>query len=141
MSQVEQNLEQGMEGQTITTRAPKAEKGDPSKGKMPTKPEGWVITLPDPFSGLTLEELCAKYGEDKIRELAVAQAIVKFQGAIRTMAEQGRPDEEIAEVMSGWKPGDKVGEGRMSPEQQIVKNFGNMTPEQRAELIAKLSAM
>lgn len=143
MSQVEMNMEngEGMEGMTITTRAPKAEKGDPEKGIQPTKPEGWSITLPDPTAGLSLDELIAKYGEEKIKELAVAQFIVKFQAAIRTMAQQGRDDAEIAQVMAEWKPGDKIAEEKLTAEQKILKNFGNMTPEQKAELMAKLAAM
>lgn len=141
MSQVKQMEQAEVEGATITTKAPKAEKGDPEKGKMPTKPEGWSMTLPDPTAGLSLEELIEKYGEEKIKELAVAQFVVKFQAAIRTMAENGRADEDIAQTMSTWKPGDKISEEKLTTEQKILKNFGNMTPEQRAELMAKLAAM
>ena len=134
MSQTELENGNGMEGATITTRAPKAEKSE-------KKPENWSITLPDPTAGLTLEEMANKFGEEKVNELAKANFIIRFQSAIRSMAEAGKSDEEIAATMQSWKPGDKVLDGTKDPEQSILKNFGNMTPEQRAELMAKLSAM
>lgn len=120
------------EGQTITTRSPKAvESGN--------KPEGWSISLPDPFLG-SLEELAEKYGPEVVAESARAQLRVKFQAAVRSLAEAGKPDEEISATMSSWKPGDKLGLGG-DPQAVILKNFGNMTPEQRAALIEQLSQM
>lgn len=120
------------EGQTITTRSPKAVES----GK---KPEGWSISLPDPFLG-SLEELAEKYGPEVVAESARAQLRVKFQAAVRSLAEAGKADEEISSTMSSWKPGDKLGIGG-DPQAVILKNFGNMTPEQRAALIEQLSQM
>lgn len=120
------------EGQTITTKAPKAVE----KGK---KPEGWTITLADPFLG-DFEELSNKYGAEVVVEAARAQLRVKFQSAVRSLAEAGKSDEEISSTMASWKPGDKLGLGG-DPQALILKNFGNMSPEQRAALIAQLSAM
>lgn len=125
------NEELATEGQTITTRAPKAVE----KGK---KPEDWSISLADPFLG-DLEELSAKYGAEVIAESARAQLRVKFQGAVRSLAEAGKSDDEIEATMKNWKPGDKLGLGG-DPEAVILKNFGNMSPEQRAQLLAMLSA-
>lgn len=135
----QEHVENQVEGQTITTRAPKAEKGDPEKGKAPTKPEGWSISLPDPFLS-SLEELSEKYTSEAVAEAARAQLRVKFQAAVRSLAEAGKPDEEIISTMASWKPGDKLGLGG-DPQQVILKNFGNMTPEQRAALIEQLSRM
>ena len=126
------NEETKIEGQTITTRAPKA----CESGK---KPEGWSISLPDPFLG-ELEELAEKYGKEVIAEAARAQLRIKFQAAVRSLAEAGKSDEDITSTMSSWKPGDKLGLGG-DPQALILKNFGNMTAEQRAALIAQLSAM
>ena len=123
--------EEVTEGQTITTRAPKAVE----KGK---EPEDWSISLADPFLG-DLEELSAKYGAEVIAESARAQLRVKFQGAVRSLAEAGKSDDEIEATMKNWKPGDKLGLGG-DPEAVILKNFGNMSPEQRAQLLAMLSA-
>lgn len=135
MSQVQmQNGEtveqaEGFEGNTISTRAPKAVE----KGK---KPAGWVLTLPNPVSEMTLEDMLAEFGEAKVMELAKASYATKFQAAVRTMAEQGRPDEEIERFMvSEWKPGVKIQEVKLTPEEAILKNFGNMSPEQQAKLI------
>lgn len=121
-----------VEGQTITTRSPKAIES----GK---KPEDWSISLPDPFLG-DLEGLSEKYGAEVVAESARAQLRVKFQAAVRSLAEAGKSDEEIASTMASWKPGDKLGLGG-DPQAVILKNFGNMTPEQRAALIEQLSQM
>lgn len=121
-----------VEGQTITTRSPKAIES----GK---KPEGWSTSLPDPFLG-DLEALSEKYGAEVVAESARAQLRVKFQAAVRSLAEAGKSDEEIASTMASWKPGDKLGLGG-DPQAVIMKNFGNMTPEQRAALIEQLSKM
>lgn len=120
------------EGQTITTRAPKAVES----GK---KPEDWSISLADPFLG-SLEELSDQYGAETIADCARAQLRVKFQSAVRSLAEAGKTDDEISSTMSSWKPGDKLGLGG-DPQALILKNFGNMSPEQRAALIAQLSQM
>lgn len=137
MSQVYENdamEQQDMEAveTTITTKAPKAV----AKGE---KPEGWEITLENPFAGKTLAELSSVYGEERVLNYAVAQFTVRFQSAVRSLACAGTSDEEIAAKMATWKPGDKLVQGTSID--SIVKNFGNMTPEQQAQLFAKLEAM
>ena len=129
---IENEAVEAVEGQTITTRAPKAVEKE-------KKPEGWSISLPDPFLG-SLEELGEKYGAEVVAEAARAQLRIKFQAAVRSLAEAGRSDEEITSTMASWKPGDKLGLGG-DPQALILKNFGNMTPEQRAALIEQLSKM
>lgn len=124
--------EMAVEGQSITTRSPKAVES----GK---KPEGWAISLPDPFLG-SLEELAEKYGQEVVAESARAQLRVKFQAAVRALAEAGKDDDEISSTMANWKPGDRLGLGG-DPQSVILKNFGNMTAEQRAALIEQLSKM
>lgn len=115
-----------MEGQTITTKASK-------------DADSRSITLPDPFLG-ELEELEERYGKEVVAEAARAQLRVKFQAAVRSLLRANKSDEEISSVMASWKPGDKLGLGG-DPQAMILKNFGNMTPEQRAQLIAQLSAI
>lgn len=115
-----------VEGQTITTKASK-------------EADSRSITLPDPFLG-ELEELEEKYGKEVVAEAARAQLRVKFQAAVRSLLKANKSDEEISSVMASWKPGDKLGLGG-DPQAMILKNFGNMTPEQRAQLIAQLSAI
>lgn len=128
----EMGMDMQAEGQTITTRSPKAVEA----GK---KPEGWAISLPDPFLG-SLEELAEKYGQEVVAESARAQLRVKFQSAVRALAEAGKEDGEISATMANWKPGDRLGLGG-DPQAVILKNFGNMTAEQRAALIEQLSKM
>lgn len=129
MSQQNEN----MEGQTITTSAPKAV----ANGK---KPEGWSLTIADPFVAETLDELAEKYGQEVILTAAQQQLRVKAQSAIRAMAEAGKPDEEIIATMQTWKPGDKLGLGG-DPMAVVMKNFGNMSPEQRQMLMEQLAAI
>lgn len=132
MARPNEEMQEVMEGQTITTRAPKAS----SAGK---KPEDWAITLPDPFLG-DLDTLTAKYGSEVITAAAQQQLRIRFQAAVRALAEAGKSDEEITATMASWKPGDRLGLGG-DPKATILKNFGNMTPEQKAELIRQLSEM
>lgn len=117
---------------TITTKAPKAVAAG-------AKPAGWSITLENPFASKSLKELMDIYGEERILNYAVAQLTVRFQAGVRSLAKAGTPDAEIAEKMAGWKPGDKLVQNGTSID-SIVKNFGNMTPEQQAQLFAKLEA-
>lgn len=129
MSQVNETYE----GTSITTKAPKAVES----GK---KPEGWSISLPDPFAEKSLDELKEAFGEEPVCAAAIAQLRVKYQAAVRSLAEAGKSDEEIASTMSTWKPGDKLGLGG-DPTANILKNFGNMSPEQQAQIIAQLQGM
>lgn len=118
------------EGQSITTSAPKAV----ANGK---KPEGWSLTISDPFLAESVDELVEKYGPEVVLTAAQQQLRVKAQAAIRSMAEAGIEDEEIINRMASWKPGDKLGLGG-DPVAATLKNFGNMSPEQREALIAQL---
>lgn len=133
MSQVDTNEVQDMEevATTISTKAPKAvQKG--------TKPEGWEITLPNPYAGKSLEQLAEAYGTERVANYAVAQLTVRFQSAVRSLAVAGKSDEEIAKTMETWKPGDRLSSG-MSME-SIVRSFDSMTPEQQAQLFAMLQS-
>lgn len=116
----------------IVTRAPKAEE----KG---VKPSGWSISIPAKFLNMDLRQLEENYGADSIAELAIASMTIKFQATVRNLALAGRSDSFITETMESWKPGDKIqaSDGRLSME-AIVKNFGNMTPEQQQQLFEKL---
>lgn len=130
MSQNENTIN---EGQSITTSAPKAV----TSGK---KPEGWSITIPDPFLAESLDELAERFGKEVVLTAAQQQLRVKAQSAIRSMAEAGKPDEEIIATMQTWKPGDKLGLGG-DPMAVVMKNFGNMSPEQRQMLMEQLAAI
>ena len=125
-------MSQNIEGQTITTRAPKAvEKG--------VKPAEWSITLADPFLG-DLQDLLTKFGDEAVVEAARAQLRIKFQSAVRSLAEAGREDNEISTIMSAWKPGTPLNTGG-DPVANVMKNYGNMSAEQRAQLKALLQQM
>ena len=117
---------------TVTTRAPKAEKS----GK---KPAEWSIELnhglPEEF-----DELVEKLGEKTVYALAFAQYIIGFQSAVRRLAEAGKSDDEISNTMQNWKPGDRLGLGG-DPIQRTLANFGNLTPEQQAQLMQQLASM
>lgn len=117
---------------TVFTRAPKAV----SSGK---KPEGWIIELehglPEDLDGLV-----EKLTETVVYQLACAQYIIGFQNAVRSLAKAGKTDEEIRNVMSTWKPGERLGLGG-DPIQRTLANFGNLNKEQQAELMAKLASM
>lgn len=119
----------------ISTKAPKAvEKG--------VKPEGWEISLPDPYGDKALSELAVEYGEDKVLNAAVSSFRIKFQSAVRSLAEAGKTDEEIRNIMSTWKPGTDLGlRTPADPKAAILKNFSSMTAEQRALIMQQLANM
>ena len=127
-----QNDEGAASKTTIFTRAPKAVASG-------AKPADWIIELPH---GLPeeLTELVEKLTEPVVYQLACAQYVIAFQSAVRRLAEAGKTDDEIASVMQTWKPGERLGIGG-DPIQRTLANFGNLTREQQAELMAKLSAM
>lgn len=114
-----------MEGQTITT------KFNDEDGSSR------VIVLQDPFAGKDYASLCEVYGEDQVLESAVAQLRVKFQASVRGMMKAGKDDDAISSEMASWKPGQRANFGA-DPKAVIMRNFGNLTPEQRAQLIALL---
>lgn len=116
----------------VVTRSPKASAAG-------TKPEDWSIELPHNFA-LDLDGLVAQFGKETVYANAFAQLIVSFQAAVRRLAENGKSDEEITTIMSTWKPGDKLGVGG-DPIQKTLASFGNLSPEQKADLLQKLQAL
>lgn len=125
--------ETGVGQAEITTSAP-------SKAiQSGAKPDGWKITLPNPFYGLTLEQLCERIGQDRVLDYALQKLVISFQAAVRAAAEKGMPDEEIATKMANWQPGQRLGGGVTSFD--IIKNFGNMSKEQKDALLARLNSM
>lgn len=132
MSEQIQNDEVALYKTRVFTRSPKAVAAG-------HKPEGWIIELAHNLPE-ELDELVEKLGDKQVYNLAFAQYIVGFQSAVRRMAESGKSDEEIVATMQTWKPGDRIGTSG-DPIQRTLANFGNLTREQQAELMAKLAAM
>lgn len=98
------------------------------------------MSFVDPFTGKTLKELIDSYTEDVILGAVMSELRTKFQTAVRGMAEAGRSDEEIAQAMLTWKPGERV-RTAATPQASILKNWGSLTPEQQAEILDKLSSI
>lgn len=117
---------------SITIKAPKAvEKG--------RKPEDWSITFESPILGMDLAEMAQTLGEAKLTELAKAQYKISFQQAVRGLAERGESDEAITEIMTNWKPGDVLRSDQpRDPLSAAMRNYGNMSPEQKAAFIKML---
>lgn len=117
---------------TVTTKAPKAIAAG-------HKPEGWSIELPHNLPD-TLDDMITAFGADTVYSSAFAQIIVGFQAAVRRLAEAGKSDDEIASTMLTWKPGMRLGLGG-DPIARTLANFGNLSPEQQADLLQKLASM
>lgn len=117
---------------TVTTKAPKAIAAG-------HKSEGWSIelqhNLPD-----NLEDMITTFGADVVYNNAFAQIIVGFQSAVRRLAEAGKSDDEIASTMAEWRPGMRLGLGG-DPIAKTLANFGNLSPEQQADLMQKLAGL
>ena len=117
---------------TVTTKAPKAIASG-------NKPEGWSIELPHNLPE-SIDDMISTFGAETVYNAAFAQIIVGFQAAVRRLAEAGKSDEEIISTMATWKPGMRLGLGG-DPIARTLANFGNLSPEQQAELLAKLATL
>ena len=98
--------------------------------------DGRSVTMEYDF-GANLEEMKEKFGEDVTFSNARRAMTITAQAAMRRMILAGKSDEEIQEKMSLWKPGVAL-ERTSDPVASLMKSWGKMTEEQKAEILKKL---
>lgn len=86
----------------------------------------------------TIEEAVKNFGEDVVLAHVKSSITVALQGNLRTMIKAEKSQEEIDEAVAKWKPGMRT-PGKTKLE-KVHDLMGDMTPEQRAELLKKLKA-
>ena len=92
------------------------------------------VNIPSDFAGLVSafgEELVAKAAEDAI--------IISAQAQMRRMLDAEKSDADIQTHMNSWKP-DTKNVTRQSAFEKAASSIGKLTPQERAELLAKLQA-
>jgi len=105
--------------------------------------------------GDNLDEAVKKFGGDVVFAKFKQSAIIDLQSMIRRALEatEEKVDKEgkvvrkaskldidaLQTQVNGWKPDNKV-TVRMSAAEKVKKAVGDMTPEERADLIAQLTA-
>lgn len=89
--------------------------------------------------GDTLDEAVEKFGADVVLSGFVSKSVITAQAAMRRLLESGLSDEEIQEKMNSWRPGVAM-ERTVDPVAALMGKFGSMSPEEQAELLAKLQA-
>lgn len=98
--------------------------------------EGKTATINYDF-GSNLQEMTEKFGEDVVYSNAKRAMTITAQGAMRRMLVAGKSQEEIQEKMSLWKPGVAL-ERTVDPVASLMRSWGSMSDEQKAEILQKL---
>jgi len=137
---------------TIEVAAPKTATGTDEKG---AKTGYRKMTVEFNF-GDSLQEAIDEFGEDVVFAGFVSSATIDLQNFIRTKLEErvkvdgadgkkvetpdaANSDADIATAFADWKPGIKSRE-RVSPMDKIKKALGALSEDQKAALIASLTA-
>jgi hypothetical protein len=100
--------------------------------------EDKIVTINYDF-GEDLDEMVEKYGKDVVFSNARASFIITLQAAMRRYMTGGRSQEEISELLSGWKPGVSLTR-RIDPVSALVSQWASFSPEKQKEILAKLKA-
>ena len=85
----------------------------------------------------TVEENIKNYGGDIVNSRFKAALVVDVQNIARNLLGKGKTHDEIRAHLKTWKPGLKaVGKTKFEKTMDLL---GSLTPEQKAELLAKLT--
>jgi hypothetical protein len=93
----------------------------------------------------TLSEADILFGHDVALGLLLGQLIIRLHNVMRNMLKKDISIEAIQTMLNSWKPGDILRIGNWpsfeTQSRNVLENAKRMTPEIRAELLAKLIAM
>ena len=90
--------------------------------------------------GTSLTEAVEKFGEDVVLSGFRRTSVITAQGIMRRLAKAGKSDAEIQDAITAWKPGVAM-ERVMDPVATLKARIANMTPEERAKILAELQAV
>lgn len=86
----------------------------------------------------SLQGLIDKFGEDVVANAAASQLTIGLQAFIRRHFE--KTDEEIQQLVNEYVPGVRGPVVKKSPLEKATAALASMSPEERAQLLAKLQA-
>lgn len=88
----------------------------------------------------SIAEAVKEWGEDNVLSLMTRQVIVDLQGILRSAynsKEAVKTPEALAAKAKAYKPGQHI--NKKSKVDKLVDSVGQMTPEERAALLARLT--
>ena len=87
----------------------------------------------------SVEALVEKFGADVIASKAIAALTIDLQALIRRSLEGGKTDAEIQDIVSNWKPGERITIAK-DPMAAALSLFKTKSPEEQEAFLAELRA-
>jgi hypothetical protein len=103
--------------------------------KTKEHPEARTVSYDFPAD---LEGLVAKFGNDSVYDNAVGSFVISLQALCRRHIEKS--DEEIQEIVTNWDPNTRATGVRKTAAEKVSAALGQLSPEEKAALLAKLQA-
>lgn len=103
--------------------------------KVTDKEVACEVAIPSTFA-----ELVSSYGEELVAKAAEDAIVISAQAIMRRHLAAGKSQAEIQTVMDTWKP-DVKSVVRQTALEKATSAVGQMTAQERADLLAKLQAM
>lgn len=95
------------------------------------------VTFPYDF-GDNLQDAVSKFGEPIVWAYAQRALVIAAQGHARSLIKSEKSKDEILATMAEWKPG--APRQAKTAEDRAREILGKISPEERAKLLAELSA-
>lgn len=89
--------------------------------------------------GGSVEAAVEKFGADVVYSGFVRSAVITAQAVMRRLLEDGEDQASVETKMEAWKPGVSI-ERTVDPIKATIAKFDKLSPEEQADLIAKLTA-
>lgn len=110
----------------------------PADAKKGTKEMSATVSINAPE---TAEEALKAFGSDAVLSNAMKSWIISIQNGIRSGLRKGETAEQLQAKYADAKMGVAVGRVKVDPMQAIMAQFATGTPEEKAAIRAKLTAM
>jgi hypothetical protein len=85
-----------------------------------------------------LDALVAKFGADSVYQAAAGAYVISLQALARRHIEKS--DEEIQQLVTDWNPNERSPAVKQSAFERASSALSKLSPEEKAALLAKLSA-
>ena len=96
--------------------------------------DGRAVTVEYDF-GDSLQQAVEKFGEDVVWKAALQQLKIRLQAVIREQIAAGKSDEEIAQHVAGWKPGQAP--QRKSAVEKLAEKLAGLSKEEQQRVLAE----
>lgn len=103
------------------------------KTKEHPEPVTVQFDMPEDHAGLV-----EKFGAEAVGNAARGAFVISLQAFGRRHIEKGA--EEIQSLIAGWNPNERAAAVKQSAFEKATSQISKLSPEEKAELLAKLSA-